>query len=238
MVSLLSNSNLTSGGYRSFVLHDEFAGTSIFPTSATPGTGMNVGGGNAAEATNYFSFTVTPADGGSVSYGSLTLYTSTNAAEDTYNVELRAVDGNGEETVMGDVHEHVPGLESNEPVHFVTFDFDDFTSSNVTEWRVYVYNTIGVNNAVRFDDITLLGVNESMPVITSISVADGILTLTWDSSPDQEYTVRYSTDLSIWPGDLATNVEADGGDETTKDFDLQLFGLEDEERLFVQVESD
>lgn len=63
---------------------------------------------------------------------------------------------------MGAIHSHT-GASVNEPVHFVTFDFADFTSANVTEWRIYAYNTATSTGAVRFDDITLNGSTASIP---------------------------------------------------------------------------
>ena len=76
--SLLSNNGFTSGGFASFSLKDSAAGTSIFSSSASPDVGLNIGGANQTSATNYFSFTVTPGSGQSISYDSLSLYTSTN----------------------------------------------------------------------------------------------------------------------------------------------------------------
>ena len=152
--SLLSNNGFTSGGFASFSLKDSAAGTSIFSSSASPDVGLNIGGANQTSATNYFSFTVTPGSGQSISYDSLSLYTSTNAANDQYNVDLVAIDGSGSPTTLG-THSHTTGGSSNEPVHLVSFDFPDFTSSNVVEWRIHVYNVNGSANGVRFDDIIL-----------------------------------------------------------------------------------
>jgi hypothetical protein len=240
VVSELSNNGFTSGGYASFTLSDEVANTEIFTTSTTMGLGMNMGGANQTEATNYFSFTVTPEEGAAVTYGSLTLFTSAFGGTDTYNVELRAIDGEGEETVMGDVYEQVPEGVNNEPVSLATFDFEDFTSMNVTEWRIYVYNTDNANWAIRFDDITFLGPSSEGEAIevSDFSVADGFLSLTWKSSPGKQYSIRYSTDLEDWSADLDDGVAAEAGETTSVDYELALFGLDDEERLFVRVEEE
>lgn len=160
--SLLSNSGFTSGGYASFSLKDSVAGTSIFSTSSTPDTGMNVGGANQATATNYLSFTVTPNSGHEVTYTSLSLYSETNAANDQYNLELVAIDGAGAPVTVG-THSHTTSATTNEPVHLTTFDFPDFSSTNVTEWRLYAYNTNGSANGVRLDDITLNGSTAVIP---------------------------------------------------------------------------
>ena len=240
VVSLIANNGLTAGGFSSFVLSDELLNTSIFSTSDTPVVGMNVGGANQTEATNYFSFTVTPVEGASVSYGSMSLFTSTFSGVDTYNVELRVVDGDGEEMVIGEVYEKVPEGTNNEPVTKATFDFDDFSSTNVTEWRIYVYNTDNVDYAIRFDDVTLLEPTEEIvePEITNFSVVNGILSITWNSSPSKSYAVLYSTDLENWVGDFEDGVDGEIGGSNSGDYELELYGLAGEPRVFVRVEEE
>ena len=156
-VSLLSNNGFTAGAFASFPLQND-----LFLTSATPRDGLNVGGANQTTPTNYISFTVTPSPGTSVSYTSMTLYSDTNAANDKYSVQLRVVDGAGAEQVLA-THTHQTGPVNNEPVHLVNFDFPDFDSSEVTEWRIYAYDTLGASNGVRFDDITLNGTSQVNP---------------------------------------------------------------------------
>jgi len=164
--SLLSNSGFSSGGYGSFALKDSVAGTSIFSTSATPDVGMNAGAANQGTPTHYISFTVTPTSGHQATYTSLTLYTDTSINGDAYDLQLTAIDGSGAPVVMG-THSHTPS-SANEPVHLVTFDFPDFSSTEITEWRLYGYNTAAVNNGIRFDDITLNG--STAPISTHYRV--------------------------------------------------------------------
>lgn len=169
VTSVLSNNGYDSGGYASFYIRDLDGGTvgvadggdfQIFSTSATPGVGMNFGRTNATTPTNYLSFTVTPI-AGAVTYEELSFYTSTNAAGDTYDIELRAWDGTSE-TVLGAIS-HTSGT-SNEPVVFKRVDFANFTSSEVIEFRLYGYNVNAANGGIRLDDLILRGTTEREPI--------------------------------------------------------------------------
>lgn len=73
--------------------------------------------------------------------------------------------------------------------------------------------------------------------IQTISYVPGteMVTLTWDSTEGETFSVRYSTDLNDWSGDLNDSVDADPGDRTTRTFNVG--GLAGEgERLFIRVE--
>lgn len=149
--SLLSNSGHGAGGFGSFPLQN-----ALFATSASGDTGLNVGSANQTEATNYISFTITPGAGISVTYESLTLWTDTAISEDDYNVDVYAVVGTGSETLLG-AHAYDTPATVNEPVHFVEYDFADFATTDVVEFRIYGYNTAAENNGVRYDDIIVNG---------------------------------------------------------------------------------
>lgn len=151
--SVLSNSGYTAGAYDSFYIRDVDPGTSIFTTSATPSVGMNLGNANQATPTNYISFTVTPVSG-SVTYSLLSLYTEVQGANDTYDIELRAWDGNVEATLG--TTSHTTGGSNNEPVAFKSIDFTDFASSDPIEFRLYGYN-LDSAGGLRYDDIRLIG---------------------------------------------------------------------------------
>ncbi|MEP4077267.1 sialate O-acetylesterase [Haloferula sp.] len=158
--SILSNSGYTGGGYGSFYIRDSDIGSSIFSTSETPGVGMNLGGANAAAPTNYVSFAVTPVSG-TLTYESLSFYTGTNGANDTYDIELRAWDGSAE-TVLGAIS-HTSGGSVNEPVAFKSIDFADFSSATATEFRLYGYNVNSSSGGIRIDDLKLFGEEDSTP---------------------------------------------------------------------------
>ncbi|MDQ8189896.1 thrombospondin type 3 repeat-containing protein [Roseibacillus persicicus] len=171
VTSLLSNSGFTGGGYNSFYIRDIDGGTvgvadggdfQIFSTSDTPGAGMNLGNTNATAPTNFISFTVTPTSG-SLTFERLTFFTSTNGANDTYDIELRAWDG-ATETSLGSVS-HTSGATSNEPVVLKEINFPDFASSEVLEFRLYGYNVDAANGGIRFDDIKLYGTGDSEPPV-------------------------------------------------------------------------
>jgi hypothetical protein len=158
--SILSNSGYTGGGYASYYIRD-IDGFSIFSSSATQGVGMNVGAANATVPTNYIAFTVTPDSGYETTFESLSFYTGTNAASDTYNIELRAWNGVSE-TTLGSVS-HTPGA-TNEPVVFKSIDFADFTTSSTTEFRLYGYNVASSTGGIRYDDIKLRGTTQAGPI--------------------------------------------------------------------------
>jgi hypothetical protein len=170
----LQNSGFTDGGYDSYVVDDTAAGTSIFDgASVSESPGLNLGGANQTTATKYISFTITPDADITVTYESLTVYTETNAAGDRYFHELRVVDGGGDEQSLG-IHDYTTGGAANEPVHLATFDFTDFDSTNVTEWRLYGWATAGVNNGIRVDDITLYGTSVPEPGTLTVLLVAGI----------------------------------------------------------------
>ena len=71
--------------------------------------------------------------------------------------------------------------------------------------------------------------------ITNIERYGDEVTLTWNSNESERFNVFYSLDMMSWHEELADNVLADPGSSTTKDFDLSLFGLENETRVFFRV---
>lgn len=76
-------------------------------------------------------------------------------------------------------------------------------------------------------------------LITAIDYSsdDNMLTLTWNSSPGETYSVTSSLDLSRWDIELNDDVPATAeGETTTMTFDLLEAGLEDDPRLFFRVE--
>ena len=156
--SILSNSGCTSGGYASFYIRD-VDGFTIFSTSTTPGVGMNVGGANETSPTDYISFTVTPGAGFQTTFEALSFFTGTNAASDTYDIQVRAWNGVSE-SILGSVS-HTPG-SNNQPVVFKSIDFADFTASSTTEFRLYGYNVASSSAGIRYDDIKLFGATRAV----------------------------------------------------------------------------
>ncbi|BCX47973.1 PEP-CTERM domain-containing protein [Haloferula helveola] len=174
MTSLLSNSGYTAGGYGSFYIRDIDGGTVgvddpgdylIFSKSGTPGSGMNVGNAGQSEPTHYIAFSVTPGSGHELTFSSLTFYTGVHAPNDRYHIELRTWDGESEAR-LGSVS-HTSGASSNEPVAFKTIDFEDFTSRDPIEFRLYGYGVDSPQGSresagIRYDDITLTGSNVAL----------------------------------------------------------------------------
>ena len=58
------------------------------------------------------------------------------------------------------------------------------------------------------------------------------VTVTWRSSPGEEFVVKYSDDMTNWDADLDDGVEGDEGETTTRTFVLQA----DVDRLYIRVE--
>ena len=61
------------------------------------------------------------------------------------------------------------------------------------------------------------------------------VTLTWDSTPETSYAVKYSSNMEEWDSDLDDGVKADDGDTTTRTFDVS--GLASASgKLFLRIE--
>jgi len=66
--------------------------------------------------------------------------------------------------------------------------------------------------------------------------ATALLTLTWTSSPGENYAVKLSEDMIDWSSDLDDGIAAGVGPTTTATFDLNDAGLADASALFFRVE--
>ena len=67
--------------------------------------------------------------------------------------------------------------------------------------------------------------------------ADDLVTLTWNSKPNETYTIKFSIDMTNWDTDIEDSVAADPGDSTTASFDLKLTpSIVDAEAVFFRVE--
>ncbi|MDB4419178.1 hypothetical protein N9291_01080 [bacterium] len=75
-----------------------------------------------------------------------------------------------------------------------------------------------------------------MPEITSIERSGDEVTLTWSSNGSDQFNVFYSFDLIDWSGELNDNVEADSGSSTSRMYNLNDFGLQNETKVFFRVE--
>jgi hypothetical protein len=87
-------------------------------------------------------------------------------------------------------------------------------------------------------DSAALGESSSEIAITGIhfSAVDNQLSLTWNSTENTTYAVKYSVDLIDWSSDLDDAVSAGPGSETTRVFDLGAAGLQGERKIFFRVE--
>ena len=72
--------------------------------------------------------------------------------------------------------------------------------------------------------------------ITSITRSGDLVTLTWNSNELATYAVKYSFDMIDWGADLDDSVAADPGSETSFQFNLSTYGLQNEDVLFFRVE--
>ena len=93
---------------------------------------------------------------------------------------------------------------------------------------------IGTN----FDDViggSVPGAPAFAITVIDYAPAADMVTLTWRSREGQNFTVKYSTDLTNWELDLDDGVEADAGETTTRTFDIAGLATEGEE-LYFRVE--
>ena len=79
-------------------------------------------------------------------------------------------------------------------------------------------------------------IKPTAPIITEFTLDGSNVTLGWTSRDKRFYTVRYSRDQVDWQGDIDDSVEPDDGDTTTYSFDLNVFELGSEPRLFFRVD--
>lgn len=94
----------------------------------------------------------------------------------------------------------------------------------------YLQDKWNISNAT-FDPVI-----STPPVITGIDLTGSLLSLTWNSTPGETYTVNFSPDLLDWSGELDDSVAADtAGGQTTEAFDLTSFDLVGEGKLFLRV---
>ena len=64
-----------------------------------------------------------------------------------------------------------------------------------------------------------------------------MLTLTWTSTPGENFAVKFSGDMSNWESDLDDGIPAELESETTTEtFDLSDAGLQDAARVYFRVE--
>lgn len=69
----------------------------------------------------------------------------------------------------------------------------------------------------------------------SLDQATDTVSLTWDSQPNETFSVFFSLDLIDWGGEFDDGIQADVGTSTTRSFDLSDFGLENEADIFFRV---
>ncbi|MFT4547854.1 MAG: hypothetical protein ACI8XO_002340 [Verrucomicrobiales bacterium] len=111
-------------------------------------------------------------------------------------------------------------------------------TGNIAELRVYHGQlTVPEIDLIEGELVAIYDGGGGLFAITEInhSADDTMVTLTWDSKPDERYTVSYSRDLINWIGDLDDGVDADAGDSTTETFNLAFAGLGGDARIFFRV---
>ena len=149
--SRLGNSRLTGG-----TTGDYLPSGSKFSTSDSGPRGLKVGGAHSTTPERYVYFTVTPNAASSVTYSSLSYFNQTAVQG---KIQLSVIDGGGSEQVLDDFTITTIDLNVTKRV----IDFTDFSTSSVTEWRLYMYNSGDAQNSIRLDDITLNGTTAAVP---------------------------------------------------------------------------
>ena len=72
--------------------------------------------------------------------------------------------------------------------------------------------------------------------ITNFTRNGSDISLTWNSKEGETYAVKYSFDLIDWDSDLDDGISAAPGTETSFNFSLNSYGLQNEDVLFFRVE--
>ncbi|MDB2674118.1 hypothetical protein N9Y81_04115 [Akkermansiaceae bacterium] len=141
-------------------------------------------------------------------------------------VYYKAANGSGTATISLSRDDlNVGGIDFNASFQLDFFDNDDggWGWTRMQEVRL---------------DSAALGESSSEIAITGIhfSAVDNQLSLTWNSTENTTYAVKYSVDLIDWSSDLDDAVSAGPGSETTRVFDLGAAGLQGERKIFFRVE--
>lgn len=204
------------GGYASFYVRDADLPTivpGIFSTSATSGIGMNIANADYPTPTNYIAFKVLPGPGYETTYESLDFFSSSYLESDTYDIELRAVlAGSTIETTLGTYQRTMPAGNNN-PVAAGSIDFDDFTASGPTEFRIYAYNIGQDNGGFRMDDLILNGVTSASGDASTLLIDHTFDGVANDIGPDfQQVTNGIGAGGS---SNLSTGVITTGNDDSS-----------------------
>jgi len=167
----LVSSGVDGGGAGSIINNNDARFNGV---SNTPPRVCNWGNAGGADLGNYVSFRVTPDVGFSVTYDSISLFH--HSFNGTGQFSLRYIDdpdgGGTLQTVVTGVSN--PGTTNAAPL-FHSTDFGDFTSSSVTEWRIYIFAANDNNTGFRLDDITLNGTVIPEPATLGLVSLGGLL---------------------------------------------------------------
>ncbi len=159
--NLSKTADIDSGGYSSYYIRDADISSTIYSGTTTSGVGMNFADVAEGAATDYISFTVAPTVGFEATYTNLTLFAGTYDGKAEF--ELRAFDGATETSLAAYSFTDPNGATLNDPITAHNFEFTDFTSSDTMEFRLYAFDAVNENSAVRLDDIQLNGTVVSIP---------------------------------------------------------------------------
>jgi len=113
---------------------------------------------------------------------------------------------------------------------------DGFDSFKLRGTRIWEFDELRIGTT--WEDV-LPPLNSAPFMITEVSYdpADDLVTLTWNSKPNDTYTIKFSLDMTNWDADIEDGVAADPGDTTTVSFDLKLTpSIVDAEAVFFRVE--
>ena len=127
-------------------------------------------------------------------------FSSSFLGGDTYDIELRAVSGGESEVTLGSYQRTMPA-GNNQPVAKGEIDFPDFVSSEVTEFRLYIYNLGQDNGGFRLDDLILNGETiEGSPLgpeIVTVERTETIAEVQFRGVPGETYRLVKSLDLNF-----------------------------------------
>lgn len=114
-------------------------------------------------------------------------------------------------------------------------------SSTVQSFEVNQFNTGedslgGGATVLNFMQVREAGTRVLQITEVSRNRTDNTVSLTWDSTESDIFSVFYSLDMINWEGGLESGILGDAGTSTSRTYDLANFGLENEDRVFFRIE--
>jgi hypothetical protein len=222
-------------------------------TTTDPGADIATGGADPYNATadtggggyRYIGGAIGTVDISGLVTGSVYVFYGAFNATPTVSAVMRDTDGPAPDITI--TNAHLNGDAANRTEYYVAelqfvndAGYDEIEYTHLANGVDYAGNGRGLG--------TLLTGSSTLPVPFTIIAfsydpATSMVSLTWPSSPGENFALKYSRDMTIpanantaWGADLNDSIMADAGETTTYAFKLSDFGLAGETNLFFRVE--